>query len=324
MSSFKSLTARECAERLLLIDNPVIFIHVRPDGDAVGSAAALAEVFSQLGKSAPIMCDGNIPERLKFVLEHTGATVTEDRGSRTAVSIDVPAAAQLGSLKDTGDMPALMIDHHASGSPFADGYVVADLSSAGEVLYRVILELIDMGKAELNEKLAYALYTSISSDTGRFSYSAATPETYRIAARLMECGIDWASINHKLFSSKPPQQIKAEGIVASRAVLDGRISYATLTLRERESAGLLEEHLETAIEIVRSISGAETSFFLRETAEGVYKASLRSTRKNVARVAAKFNGGGHILAAGCTLYGDSIERAAEELLHALKSAEDAK
>ncbi len=321
MSEFKTLSARECAKRLSEIENPVIFIHVHPDADALGSATALVEIFRQLGTCAEIMCQDDIPERLKFLLDFTGATVTKNRDGRVAVSIDVASPSQLGTLYDESSLPVIMIDHHNVGIPFADNHIVPDLSSAGEVLYTVACELRDMGKIEINKTIAYALYSSISSDTGRFSYTTATPTTYRVASVLMEYGIDWADINRRLFMSKSALQIKAEGLIASKLVLDGDISYATITLREKKENSISDEHLETAIEIIRSVLGAESAFFVREVEEGKYKVSMRSASKNVARVASKFGGGGHVLASGCNISADSIENVVEKILTEMKKGE---
>ena len=100
--------------------------------------------------------------------------------------------------------------------------------------------------------------------------------------------------------------------------MDGKISYATISRLERAELGISSEHFETAIDVVRSLSGAELSFIIKETDSGEYKASLRSTEMNVANIAKKFSGGGHALAAGCTPVADSIEDAANLLLAELK------
>ena len=318
MTDYKILTCEECADALLKAENPTILIHVRPDADAIGSAAALFLIFKHLGKASKITCEHDVPERLEFILDYTGAIFDKNAKSDCAIAIDVASRAQLGTLADRFPTVSLMIDHHAKGTPFADCYAIPDMSSAGEVLYGVAEVLIKRGLISLDEKLAYALYSSISSDTGRFCYKSASPKTYRTAATLMECGIDWADINHKLFFSKSEKQIKAEGLVSSKIVTEGSISYATITIAERDALLLLEEHFETAIEVVRSVRGTEVSFFIREVADGKFKASLRSTTKNVAKVAEIFGGGGHILAAGCTLSASTAEEAASLLLSELK------
>ena len=311
MCDYKRINARDCAIRLTEIENPIVLIHVRPDGDAVGSASALCEIFRQLGKKSAILSADKIPERLNFILEYTKTELVGIPDGKTAVSIDVASPAQLGRLSETVALPSLMIDHHEIGTPFADGYIVPKASSAAEALLEVALVLADMKKILLNEALAYSLFAAISSDTGCFAYSNAGAKTHIYAAMLIEIGIDAADINHRLFSSKSKEQIKAEGFIASKTETDGtgRIAYATLTLDELNSLGLKTEHFETAIDVIRSLRGVEISFFLRETDSGKYKASLRSTEKNVAAIAKKFGGGGHIRAAGCSLSAISIDEA---------------
>lgn len=314
--SYKQLTARECAERIADIKNPIILMHVKPDGDTLGSAAALALVFSYLGQDAVICSQDKIPERLEFIVEHTGVKVARDFVNRTAIAIDVATPSQLGSLAKDAPTPVLMIDHHAIGNPFADGYIIPDASSAAEVLLDVIEELIDMKLIEMTEPLAYALYSAISSDTACLRYSSATQKTYVRAAKLIESGIDFADINHLLFSSKSQKQLTAEGYVAENlnVACDGKVAFAYISLQECEEMGLLPEHLETSVDIVRSLNGAQVAFFTREIESGKYKTSLRSTGKNVAQIAMQFGGGGHIRAAACSINATSAKEAACSIL----------
>lgn len=315
INQYKKLSAMEAAERILEIKNPVILIHVRPDGDAVGSAAALSLIFRQLGYQAPIKSVDKIPSRLSFILEKTGTQTAEDTDGYTPVSIDTASPSQLGSLADTA-LPALMIDHHAVGEQYADGYIREDASSAAEALYDVARELENMKKIKIDSEIAYALYAAISSDTGCFAYSNTSPKTHRYAAELMEYGIDSADINHRLFSSKTEAEIKAEGYVSSKlkTAFGGRISYATLSLEEIKSLSLDTQHFDTAIDIARSVLGAEIAFVIKETEPGKYKASLRSTHADVSKIASAFGGGGHIRASGCSPKAKSITEACEIIL----------
>ena len=321
MSDYKNLTATECALRLLEIEKPLVLIHVRPDGDAVGSGAALCEIFRQLGKDASIMASDPIPERLKFILEYTGARIAENTDGCTAVAIDVASPTQLGSLVESAPIPTLMIDHHKIGIVFADGYIDDKASSAAEVLFDVASVLQDMNKIELNAPLAYALFAAISSDTGCFAYSNATPKTHRLAARLMECGIDTADINRRLFNSKTKEQILAEGFISSKIETsdDGRIAFATLTLNDIHTLGLKAEHFESSIDVVRSLHGAQIAFIIKETEPNKYKVSLRSTGEDVASVAARLGGGGHTRAAGCSVDAPDIEKAKDIILYEVKN-----
>ena len=319
MTTYKRLTARECADAIIGIENPIVLIHVRPDGDAVGSAVALSEIFAQLGKDAKICSADKIPDRLQFILEYTGAKTAESAEGCTPVSIDVASPSQLGALRESVS-PALMIDHHAVGEPFADGYIMPEASSAAEALFDVALALKEDGKIEITDKLAFALYAAMSSDTGCFSYSNTSPKTHRYAAMLLETGVDASDINNRLFNSKTKEQIKAEGFVASRlqSAGGGKISYASVTIKERCELGLLEEHFDTAIDVVRSRQGAKIAFFVKEIESGKFKVSLRSTGLDVASVAQGLGGGGHIRAAGCTVPAKTVDEVIEIIIPRLK------
>ena len=323
MSAFSLINAEAAAEKLLSLNSPDVIIHIRPDGDAVGSAAALCEMYSQLGKSAAILSPDKIPERLAFIIEKVGVSVKRESDNKEIVAIDSASPAQLGELFGKIHAPAVMIDHHKIGEQYADGYIDTEASSAAEALADIAEVLIARGLITLTDKLAYALFTAVSSDTGCFAYSNASAKTHRLAARLIETGIDFADINRRLFDTKTKTQIKAEGLIAStiETLADGRIGYSAITIKERDEACLTSEDLETAIDVVRSLRGVEIAFVAKETANGVFKISLRSVGQNVAEIAAKFGGGGHIRAAGCSVKANTKEEAvriiSEETIKAL-------
>lgn len=318
MNGYKNLTPREAAERLLGYKNPVVIMHVRPDGDTVGSAAALIKILRHLGIPAEYTSADPVSERLSFLLN--GERKAESLEGRELIAIDVASPMQLGSLSGYANKISLTIDHHRVNSPFSDNLTLCDASSAGEALFSVLSELIDMEKCELDSEIAYPMYAAISSDTGGFIFSSASPYSYRLAASLIETGIDFADINHRLFHSKSKNQIKAEGFIASRLVTEGggRIAYATLSKEDRDTLGLSCEHFETAIDVVRSVMFAEIAVFVRENDDGSIKASIRSTGLNVAEIAAEFGGGGHIRAAGCTLPAKSASQGAEIIIRKIK------
>ena len=319
MSEFRALSLSECVDELLKLEHPVVAMHVRPDGDTVGSGTALCEIFRALGKEATYICADPIPERLAFLTE--GLRLAESIEGAEVVSIDVASPAQLGALYGKADV-RLMIDHHAVSTPFAPHYTIGDLSSAGEVLFGIAVELERRGLLSIDRPIAERIYAAISSDTGGFIYSSVTPETLMAAARLISIGIDHAIINHKLFMTKPRAQLRAEGMVASalRADESGRICYATVSRSDREEAGIGLEHFECGIDVVRSAAGTEIAFIVKENDAGDYRVSLRSVGADVARIAALHGGGGHIRAAGCTVNATSIEEAARIILEECKGA----
>lgn len=318
MSKVRPIGLSELCDLLLSIENPLVVMHIRPDGDTVGSAAALAEIFKGLGKNAPYACADEIPERLQFLVE--GIEPAEHPESYEAVTVDVPSPMQVGELLDRLNV-ICSIDHHKRSTPFAPHYTLGDISSAGEVMYLVAEELVRRGVLKMTKRIAERLYAAISSDTGRFAYTSATAETYRIAASLISVGIDHAEINRRLFASKSLDEIRAEGFVGERvrSAGDGSIAYAVISKAERDAAGIPFPAFETAIDIVRQLRGSSLSFIVKETDKGEFKASLRSVERDVSEIASRHSGGGHIRAAGCTVMAGSAEEAAAILIDELTS-----
>lgn len=311
---YRKLSKEECADLILKAENPVVISHVHPDADAIGTTASLIEVFRQLGKTAYYYLVDELPERLNFLLSDCKKAETLD--GFTPITVDVASPNQLGKLADRTDGILFMLDHHKVGIPYADNFIIPEASSAAEALFEIVDVLIQRGKIELTERLAYTLYAAMSSDTGGFVYSNTSAKTYRRAAELVECGIDHAEINHRLFHSKSKAALKAEGLTAGnlKTAEDGRVAYFALSLDLLKYEGLAITDFDTAIDTVRSLSGVEIALFLKEVEHGVYKASLRTTNRNVADIAKTFGGGGHIKAAGCTLKAESIECALSAIL----------
>lgn len=314
MAEFKKLTARECAERLLEIKNPLVLMHARPDGDTIGSGIALCEIFKALGKNPVYISEDSIPKRLEFLTKES--SLADSFENKEVVAVDIASPKQAGKILDSLPAPVVMIDHHEVGIPFADFYTVPGLSSAGEAVLNVALELEKMGKISLSQKIAYPIYAAISSDTACFRYSSANERTYEKAAFLINTGIDFSDINHRLFNCKLPEQVKAEGFVSSKikTAFSGKVAYAEVSLEERRALGLDFEFFETAVDVVRSLFGVEIAFVVKETDKGELRASLRSTGANVAKIASLLDGGGHVRAAGCSPKAKDVSEASAIIL----------
>ena len=123
MADYKILDARGCAERILEIERPLVIMHVRPDGDTVGSCAALMRIFHKLGKAPLWACSDPIPERLEFLLQDFREAYPYEFDSSTVVTVDIPTKEQIGDLYDYLPRVSLMIDHHEVGAPFADNFI---------------------------------------------------------------------------------------------------------------------------------------------------------------------------------------------------------
>ena len=320
-TNFKQLSFDTLCQRLCENKNTLIIFHARPDADAVGSAFALRDMLCLMGINTICACADEVPERLSFLSEDVQGSVLLDdlaTGHERVISLDAASPVQLGSLferlrKDID----IMIDHHETGTVYADFYVDSKAAATAEIIFEISEWLLENGKIPYVPQRVYnCIYAAISSDTGCFRYANVTPKTHICAAKLIESGIDASDINHKLFNSKTPKQIRAEAFVADRikTAFGGRVAYATVSKRDRQAQAATLEHFETAIDVVRSVEFVEISFVIKEMDNGDYKASMRSTGKDVAMVAQHFSGGGHIRASGCTVKAPSIARAAELVL----------
>lgn len=312
----KSLTLRKLCERIAELKDPIVVMHARPDGDTVGSAVATVRLLSMLGKKASAVAPDPIPKRLAFLTEGIDLSPScLDRPGADVLTLDVASRGQLGNLRErlVGSLsPSLMIDHHERGEAYADGYIRPDAAAVGEIIFDLAKEMHALGMiSSFPLELLTPIYAAISSDTGCFRYSNVTPHTHEVAAELISLGVNAAEINRLLFDVKSEEQLRAEGYVQSHLCLhpSRRIASIAISSECRRELGLLDEHFETAIDVVRSLEGVEVAVTVRETPDGRFKASLRSNGADVAAIAASLGGGGHVRAAGCSLDAESAEAA---------------
>ena len=150
-------------------DNYIILTHASPDGDTLGAGYALYYGLKQLGKSVEVICPDVIPQEYSFFLCETDHVVRENA---TFIAVDIADKRLLGSLEDEfGDLIDLNIDHHVSNTQYAKAlYLDKDASATCEIIYEILLSL----RVKLNDTIAQALYTGISTDTGCFKYSNVT------------------------------------------------------------------------------------------------------------------------------------------------------
>ena len=317
------LSVKAFADRLLAAERPLFVMHRRPDGDTVGSTAALIHIARALGKEALGICADSIPERLAFLAEGITVVNTLPDTPYTAIAVDVATKDQLGAVAALPIKISFMLDHHVVGQPFADHLVIPRAAAAGEIVYAVAEELIARGALPyIPKKAKIALYAALSSDTGCFRYSNVTPNTLRCAAVLLEGDdVDAADVNHRLFEMKSEKQLRAEAfaIEHTRTSPDGKIAWVLITDADRRALGVSEEHLETVIDMVRSRAGVEVALAVREQADGTLRASMRSSGFDVASVAARFGGGGHLRAAGCTIQAPTPRQALDRVLGEIES-----
>ena len=311
-TNYRRLGLTETAAALPAGETVLILLHRHPDGDAIGAGFALKLLLEAMGSTAYCICEDEIPERLRFLTESLQESIRAehlptDLTITRIVSVDTASPAQAGTLYPLYEGRFdLMIDHHAKGEMYADGYVDGSASSAGELVYRLSRELVRTGRMPaIPEGVDRLLYAAISSDTGCFKYSNASPETHRAVAELLESKPDAAEINHRLFGVKSYDLLRAEkvGFDRLRLFADGKLGIVDMPYAVKTEMGFSDEHFDTLVDVARGLQGVQVAAAIRQpTAEGVYRVSMRSScHVDVAAVCAEFGGGGHIKAAGCTI-----------------------
>lgn len=322
MKTWNKLKFQDVCCELAKPKNTLILFHTRPDGDAVGSAFALKLLLEASGSRAWCVCTNEVPQRLNFLsegLQHSALpdSIPEDFEVERILTLDTASPSQLGELYEKyGDRIDMMLDHHTKGEPYADYFVMPGFAAAGEIVFDISRRFLSEGVIEeLPEKLDFCLYAAISSDTGCFKYSNVTPQTHIRSAELLKAGVDAARINQLLFDSKSMEVLAVEkaGFDTLKMFHNGKIAVVFFTYEMKQSLGVLDEHLETLIDVARSVEGVEVAIAIRQQGpEKVFRVSTRSSGSvDVSVVCSYFGGGGHVRASGCTIIADSIGHVAD-------------
>ena len=313
------MTIKEAAAWLDSHDRYLILTHKRPDGDTIGCAAALCRGLRGLGKTAHI-CPGTGETHL-FTPYLEGLIAPEGFQPETVVSVDIAAR---GLFTDTGKPWLergidLAIDHHPSQEFFAkETCLDASRAACGEIIYEILQEL-----GQVNAETALPLYVAVSTDTGCFQYGNTTAHTHRVAAALMDTGLDVFPLNKRHFRTKTWARLQVERLIVERMhrYEDGKIAVAPVSLSLLDEAGATEEDMEDIAAFLGQIEGVETSITIRELADGGCKLSVRTSGGlNATKVCAILGGGGHAAAAGCTV-DVGLKEAEEQILAAIRQVE---
>ncbi len=300
----------------------LITSHCRPDGDAVGSVLALAELLEQLGRQAEIVLADPVPFIFRNLpglsrIHHAASIDAVDLAPETPVIVlECDGIARTG-LKGLNRHPLINIDHHASGRPFGYlNWIDEDACAVAAMIYRLTIA----AGAELTPGMATCLYTAILSDTGSFTYSTTDADTFALVHDLANHGASPAAIARDVYFSNPVSKIRLLGAALSNLQCDGPLAWSWITSEEMDRIGAEAEDCEGVVNYLISIDGVESAVFLREVPDASqFRLSIRSKGKlDVARVAEHFGGGGHRSASGCTLDGP-LDSATERILAQLRT-----
>lgn len=281
--------------------------HVRPDGDCMGSCMSL---YNYLKKNRP---DLDVRVFLEFVdkkfniIENTDQIITTGYDGTKFdlfISLDTASLDRLGlnlPFYENAKRTAC-IDHHASNDGYADyNYILPKASSASEVLYDLLDENL------IDKSIAEPMYMGIAHDSGVFRFQSTTPKTMRIAANMIEKGVNVNMILEETFFRKTYNQMMVTAKIQSEAVLtlDGKCIYGYCTSEMMEEYGVTTKDLDAVVASIRNVDGVEVAMFLYQLSEDSYKVSLRSKNYvDVSKIAVENGGGGHVRAAGAEIHGE--------------------
>ena len=309
MNDRKNSTLDEFCGALKKANNFLLASHVNPEGDAIGSVIAMESFLKRLGKRTIIVCEDPFPERLSCLPHQDRWNILKNvkaKGGQfdALVVADCPTLARIGKVKEllTPNTVIFNIDHHISNDLFGCyNYVLPKAAACGEVIYEIIKKF----KMPLTREEAVALYVSLSTDTGSFKYSNTSVMSHKIAAELIQTGIDIERINEDLYATYSLNKISLYSRLLGKVetAFGGRVAWVSMSRRDLLDSKATYEDTEGFIDFLKYIKEVKVAFFISEMEKpNEVKVSFRSKEKyDVNQIATVFGGGGHKKASGCTI-----------------------
>ena len=301
----KLLTIQQTAELLRGAEDILIVTHIRPDGDAAGSACALCLGLRALGKTAFLA--ENPPSMRRYDKYMTPLFAPEDFVPGLIAAVDIAGAGQYPpGWEDLSARTDLAIDHHGTNSGYADAALLDDhAAAAGELVYLVLTEL----GAAVTAEIAEALYVALATDTNGFRTAGTTGRTLRIAGALYDAGFDAFSLNRRLFETKSQARLRLEAALfgGMRFPLPG-VCVMTLPRETIRACGAAEDDMDKLSVVTMTPEGVRVGVLLRQLPDGDWKISLRTDGSlHAGQILRRVGGGGHPDAAGSVMSGDPAD-----------------
>ena len=303
--------ANEATQYFLRHNDFLIVTHKNPDGDTLGSAAALCSALRRSGKTAFLYPNKQTTEKFR---RYTGAFFADENYSATSViSVDVASPDMLAE-GFTGKIDCC-IDHHPTNTGLGQvNLICPEKSACGEIVLTII-ENIHRG---LTKEEADLLYIAISTDTGCFQYANTNASTHTAVSKLLRYGADNAALNLTFFRKVRKARILLEGKIFSSLFFhrDGSVVVATVTKSMMQDCEATEEDCDDLASLPGRIEGTLVGITIREKDNGSSKVSVRTSAEiSAIEICSYFGGGGHSMAAGCTI--DANPQKARELILAV-------
>ncbi|MBN1811071.1 MAG: bifunctional oligoribonuclease/PAP phosphatase NrnA [Anaerolineae bacterium] len=299
---------------------PLLICHISPDGDAIGSMVGLGRVLRQMGLAPTLVCSDPIPHTLSFIPGSDEIVNEADAPFDLVIALDSSDVERLGhfpKLPGFADVPLLNIDHHLTNLRFGDVDLVdSQASSTAEI----VLQLLEVLAAPLDADTATALLAGIVADTRGFRTNNVTPQVMEAALRLMKAGASLPYVSLHALDSRPTAAVHLWGMALAQLQIEDRVIWTNITLAARHETGYTGSGDAGLVSFLISAEDADAAAVFVECDDRRVEIGLRAKPGfDVAWVALQLGGGGHALAAGCTLPGP-LEEAQIRLLTALKAS----
>ncbi len=306
MKSKRTIT--EIVDKLSNIKSALIFSHVRPDGDTIGSAMALAYALEKTGVKVGLCCASAIPAKFGFVGAPDQYSLAVSEIYEAHIAVDCSTEGMIGDLAPLyfSCKNTFNIDHHVSNTFYAENNYVAEKAANCENVFQVISALYQRKNLNFDSRLANLILMGIVTDSGAFAHQNVTSETLETASKLKTYGADLHEIVYKLFKEQTIERARlfATAVSGMKFYHEGKLALITVRTADLEKTGATSDMTEGIIDFPLSVEGVEVAVSVMETGEKRFKISFRSKGEvNVNEIASRFGGGGHILASGCMLNG---------------------
>jgi phosphoesterase RecJ-like protein len=278
--------------------------HVKPDGDSIGSALAIASVLNRIGKKACVYSVDEIPKFVKFLKDSNKIKKSVKKIDKfdCAIILESNNFSRMGDIITSSQAKIIInIDHHLTNTDFGNvNYIVPSSSSTAEL----ILNIFEYMKIKLLKHEAECLYTGILTDTGRFQQVNTTTNSHIASAKLMEYGVDVNKVYKEVYEKGSLNALKLQGLAlyGIKTILNKKVSYILLTKDIFKKTGTSEVDSEGVVNYTLRIDGVLVGCVFKEVDRKTTKVSLRSVSNfDLLKVVREFGGGGHKNAAGCTI-----------------------
>lgn len=299
----------------------IVTSHISPDGDNIGSTLSMYNSLKKLKKNVYYVLDDTPPKNLEFLLKDVNILKSNEFNidKFNIISLDCGDRKRIclsDEIKDKAQK-IICIDHHASNDKYGDyNYIDINASSTCELVYNVLVAYNKKYNIDLiDENIATFLYTGLVTDTGNFMYSNTHPTSFDMAKNLLLKGAKKENIIQNIFQSNSANYYKLLGEALNTLdIIDNKVACISITKEMLKRNIISFNDVDGITSYTRDIEGVEVGILLKEKKDNEIKVSLRSkSYVDVSKIAQSFGGGGHIKAAGCTIY-DTIENTKKKII----------